>query len=355
MKVSVIIIAVLSLTFVGLSFAIDDETAWIEYKRSYQKRYASRAEEEIRKRHFLENKHYMERHNDAKSELTFTQGINELADLSVDEVNTYLNGFRPPNDEPVVSESGLALILSSLGASLEETRLNEEVFYDENDNSTHRATGHLDWRNQGRVSRVKDQGMCGSCWAFATTGALEGYLASQNRTILLSEQNLVDCSGNYGNNGCNGGLMDAALKYVRDHGIMASREYPYTAKNGPCKFRPSRSVMRSRGSARLPRGNESLLRLALRLSGPLPVAIDASLKSFHLYKSGIYNDNHCKNKLNNLNHAVLLIGYGTDSQGSDYWIIKNSWGRKWGERGFMRIARRNNLCGISSYAVLPIN
>lgn len=356
----------ISLSIVDFVCSIDDETAWREFKNAYEKDYPSKTEEELRKKIFLDNKRYAESKNDAKSELTFVEGVNELADLTTEEVNKFLNGFRLPeelvSDDPDVNEELLANILTTLGASLNETdkiEEEEEVFHDHqtgnltNIGNGRRRSSRLDWRDRGRVSRVKHQGLCGSCWAFATTGALEGILARRNKNILLSEQNLVDCSLAYGNHGCNGGLMDAALRYVHDHGIMSSKEYKYTGKTGRCLFKPGHSVMTVRGSLRLPR-NEALVRLALRLSGPIPVAVDASLRSFHLYKGGIYNDHHCQSRSRYLNHAVLLVGYGTDYQGVDYWIIKNSWGKNWGEAGFMRLARRRNLCGVTTYAILPI-
>lgn len=214
----------------------------------------------------------------------------------------------------------------------------------------------LDYRDMGRVSRVKDQGSCGSCWAFATTGAIEGILASQNRSILLSEQNLVDCSSRYGNKGCSGGLMDAALRYVRDYGIMSGKDYPYKGEDGTCKASRDKIVTRVRGCMLLPRGNEPLLRVALALTGPIPVAIDASARSFHSYKSGVYDDHtSCSSSARNLNHAVLLVGYGTQKNGPDYWILKNSWGKSWGDNGYIKLARnRRNLCGVASYAVLPL-
>lgn len=211
----------------------------------------------------------------------------------------------------------------------------------------------VDYRERGVVSRVKDQGNCGSCWAFATTGALESALASMGRKVLLSEQNLVDCSRRYGNNGCSGGLMDAALRYVRDHGIMSAADYPYEARDGRCRARPQQVAARVRGYMMLPRGNEAMLRLALAVRGPLPVAIDAGQRSFHAYKAGVYEDRHCKSHLRQLNHAVLLVGYGTEN-GRDYWLLKNSWGRNWGDQGYIKMARnRRNMCGVATYAVLP--
>lgn len=343
----------------------NDEAAWQEFKSKFGKNYTSPEEELLRMKIYLDNKLYVESNNlKSDSQVTFTQGINHLSDLTAEEIIETRCGFRQTEDhEP--EENSVSGLLSAILVALNNTdpHLNvtlmsnlstnldsfeQKAWYDD-----FLGPETLDYRKHNRVSKVKDQGSCGSCWAFATTGALESLLASHDRGILLSEQNLVDCSGRYGNHGCNGGLMDLALRYVRDHGIMSSHEYPYVAKDGPCKFKQGHSVMRVRGSARVPRGNEAILRMALTLSGPLPVAIDASAKAFHSYQSGVYNDRRCRS--NNLNHAVLLVGYGTDKVGGDYWIVKNSWGDKWGDSGYIKMARnRRNLCGIASYAIMPI-
>lgn len=344
--------------------AWNDDEAWADYKIKFNKTYGSEYEEALRKKVFLDNKHFIESHNtlhalETMDKPTFTQGVNHLSDMTTEEINHSLNGFRLPDDFEQANhplDGMLETLLLALNSSL-----NQETNLDPNEPSYKAwydrfvAPQSLDWRASGRVSKVKDQGKCGSCWSFATTGALESLLARSGRQILLSEQNLVDCSRSYGNHGCNGGLMDLALRYVRDHGIMSSADYKYTGKDESCKFVKSKSVTRVRGSATLPHGNEALLRMAVALAGPLPIAIDAGVRSFQSYESGVYNDRSCRSSNNALNHAVLLVGYGHDSVGGDYWIVKNSWGNKWGSSGYIKMARnRGNLCGIASYAVLPV-
>lgn len=354
----------------------DDLEAWENFKLKYNKTYESPEEEAGRQRIFLENKRYIEAHNSRAGE-SFTQGINPLSDLTTEEINRTRNGFRLYNDtldqvQPQDPQSDLIdrlmRIVNSTLSLQQQLQLNgsttgNTIYLAPNSsNPLNRgwfedlfSAAQVDWRASGRVSRVKDQGACGSCWAYSTIGALESILASQGREVLLSEQNLVDCSRKYGNHGCNGGLMVPALRYVRDFGIMKSTDYPYTGKDETCKFKSKQSVMSVRGAMILPRGNEALLRLALSVSGPLPVAIDAGPRSFHHYRAGVYNDPACRNTGSALNHAVLLVGYGTDRLGGDYWLLKNSWGLKWGENGYIKVARnRRNLCGIASYAVLPI-
>lgn len=331
---------------------VDDETAWNEFKSKYNKQYANQEEENDRKEVFLDNKRFIESHN-TKSTNSFTQDINPLSDMTAEEIVKTRCGFRFSNSTQPPEDTKLDGFLEAL-----LHHVNESNPADKADRAWYESLltpSKIDYRKNGGVSKVKDQGDCGSCWAFATAGALESYMARQNKSILLSEQNLVDCSGKYGNFGCNGGLMDQAFRYVRDYGIMAAREYPYTAREGICRFNRERSVVSVRGSITLPKGNEALLRLTLALTGPIPVAIDASSRSFHAYRTGVYDDAICRSERDELNHAVLLVGYGTDSGNRDYWLIKNSWGSRWGSAGYIKIARnKGNLCGVASYAVLPL-
>lgn len=333
-----------------------DLDAWQEYKMKYEKTYSTPAEDQLRMQVFLDNKQFIESHN-TKAQASFTQGVNPLSDLTAEEIVKSRCGFRLKSEDSRSMDGMLEALLLALNSTADRDP-NYNNATEEQARAWYEAAftaPSLDWRTTGRVSRVKDQGACGSCWSFATVGALEAITAARNQSTLLSEQNLVDCSGQYGNEGCNGGLMDAALRYVRDFGIMSSRDYRYTAKRGTCQFDKTKSVLQVRGSVVLPRGSESLLRLALALTGPIPIAIDAGPRSFHSYKSGVYDDSACKNRARDLNHAVLLVGYGTTKSGGDYWIVKNSWGTKWGDNGYMKIARnRANLCGVASFAVLPI-
>jgi len=213
----------------------------------------------------------------------------------------------------------------------------------------------IDWRDEHKVSSVKNQGQCGSCWAFSSVGATESAWAiKHNQLYNLSEQELVDCSSE--NHGCEGGEMDFAFQYIMNHSLCTNLSYPYIANNdNTCAINQCKPIVHISNYSDVYPNNETLLRYAVAQQ-PVSVAIQANKRSFQMYQSGIYNDPDCGYELD---HGVLVVGYGYDEQSDmKYWIIKNSWSSSWGENGFIRILRDSNdtrgLCGIAMMPSYPI-
>jgi C1A family cysteine protease len=206
-----------------------------------------------------------------------------------------------------------------------------------------RAPTPVDWVAQGKVQKVKNQAQCGSCWAFAAIGALESAWAISKGGAVpdLSEQQLVDCAGSEGNQGCNGGLMNQAYDYlIKFGGSQPQNTYAYTGRDGSCKADKSKVSVTIASHTELP-ANENALGDALA-KGPVSVAIEADQAIFQFYTSGVLDGNCGRN----LDHGVLAVGFGADSS-TGYWIIKNSWGASWGNKGFVWIRAMKNMCGIT--------
>ncbi|KAK2491407.1 hypothetical protein MC885_011259 [Smutsia gigantea] len=211
----------------------------------------------------------------------------------------------------------------------------------------------VDWREKGSVTPVKNQGWCGSCWAFSATGALEGQMFRKTgRLVPLSEQNLVDCSGRQGNGGYRGGLVNFAFQYVTDNGGLDSEQsYPCHGKEEPCKYNPEYSAASVTGFHGIS-AQEKDREVTVANVGPSSVNIDASKQTFQFYKEGTYYD--AKGSSQNPDPTVLVVGCGfkgAESHDNKHWIVKNSWITGWGMNGYVKIARdQNNHCGIASAA-----
>lgn len=209
----------------------------------------------------------------------------------------------------------------------------------------------IDWVAQGKVSKVKNQGRCGSCWAFSATGAIESVLAITTGTVdELSEQQLVDCSTPYGNEGCNGGEMYKAFNYVADHGIVLESDYPYTGVDGQCNIPSTATKFLISGYRNVTANASDALKTAVA-KNPVSVGVQAASSEFQLYKSGVLTGDGCGIELD---HGVLAVGYGT-LNGTDFWKVKNSWGPAWGDQGYILIERREGpgTCGINMEPMYP--
>lgn len=210
----------------------------------------------------------------------------------------------------------------------------------------------IDWRQYGCVTSIKDQGMCGACWAFSAIQSAEGIWAlAGNKLISLSEQNLLDCVTDCF--GCNGGNMIPSFQYVinrQDGHFMRETDYPYVGQMNTCSYNSALAVVSITSVNSVPRDEKSLM-AAVSSKGPIAAAVDASHYSFQLYSSGIYDEPSCSSTY--IDHGVGVVGYGSEGQ-SDYWIVKNSWGSSWGENGYIRMSRnKNNQCGIATLACYP--
>ena len=296
------------------------------FKDRFSKVYASDEELESRFDIFKSNMHSIIQHN-AILNKNFTMGINQFSDLSPEEFKAlYINsGFKS-----VTTGSYGCKTYTSAATS---------------------APLSLDWRQKNAVTSVKDQGQCGSCWTFSSTGASEGAWAiSTGKLIDLSEQQLVDCATglSYGSHGCNGGQMEGADKYLIANGQCSLASYPYTATDDKCK---SCSAVAHFSSCSDVKPNDQISLLNAVALGPVSVALSADTRYFQSYTSGILDSTVCYTELD---HGGLITGYGTDN-GKKYWNVKNSWSATWGEQGYVRILRSdsNNDAGICGIAMQP--
>lgn len=327
-----ILCAVLLLTIVTVVQSSPDlDQEWGDWKTKHQKMYNNQSEVFYRRTMWQKSRDLVTRHNLEASAGThsFTLDLNHLADMTEEEVNERLNGLKAEET------------FSSLNWTSREG------------NNVTTIPQSIDWREEGMVSPVQNQGLCGSCWAFSAVGALEGQMKRRTGVLVaLSPQNLLDCSSSEGNHGCRGGYISKSYNYItRNGGIDSEKYYPYEHKVGKCRYSVKGRAGYCSGSHILARGDEKSLQSVVSTVGPIAVGINAMLRSFHLYRGGVYNPAGCNPKITN--HAVLIVGYGSD-RGQDYWLVKNSWGTAWGEGGFIRMARnKKNLCGIANFAVYP--
>jgi C1A family cysteine protease len=270
---------------------------------------------------FRSNDKMIKEHNAGDS--TYTMGHNQFSHLSNDEWKAMM-GFTGVPTAP---------------------------FREINDFAGVTAANDIDWTTKGAVTPVKNQGQCGSCWAFSTTGALEGEYFLKNQNLKsFSEQQLVDCDHN-GDQGCNGGLMDNAFDFIKSNGgICSESDYPYKGVGGTCK--KSCSVVTGTAPSHTDVAQTKAALESAITQQPVAIAIEADQSGFQFYSKGVFTG-ACGSQLD---HGVLAVGFGTES-GTDYWKVKNSWGTTWGDRGYIKLqrgkAQSGGQCGILKSASYP--
>ncbi|KAF3692402.1 Cathepsin K [Channa argus] len=306
------------------------DAQWEQWKITYKKEYNGLDEQGIRRAIWEKNMRMIEAHNQeaALGMHTYELGMNHLGDMTSEEVSEKMTGLLVPENH----ERSFTMAL---------------------DDKVSKIPKSVDYRKKGMVTPVRDQGSCGSCWAFSSAGALEGQLAKKTGQLrYLSPQNLVDCVKE--NDGCGGGYMTTAFEYVNKNGGIDSEEsYPYVGQDQPCRYNSTGMAAQCKGYKEVPVGDEHALAVTLYKVGPVSVGIDAMQSTFQFYQRGIYYDPNCNKE--DINHAVLAVGYGVNTKGKKYWIVKNSWSENWGNKGYILMARnRGNLCGIANLASYPI-
>ncbi|KAG2238486.1 hypothetical protein Bca52824_092278 [Brassica carinata] len=285
---------------------------------------------------FKDNLRFIDLHNENNKNATYKLGLTIFADLTNDEYRSLYLGART---EPARRMAKAKNVNRKYSAAVNNEALPETV----------------DWRQKGAVNAIKNQGTCGSCWAFSTAAAVEGInKIVTGELISLSEQELVDCDKSY-NQGCNGGLMDYAFQFImKNGGLNTEQDYPYHGSNGKCNSLLKNSrVVTIDGYEDVPTKDETALKRAVSYQ-PVSVAIEAGGRVFQHYQSGIFTGK-CGT---NMDHAVVAVGYGSEN-GVDYWIVRNSWGTRWGEDGYIRMERnlassKSGKCGIAIEASYPV-
>jgi len=320
---------------------------WAEFKAKHGKQHSG-VEEKERMKRFLERDAEIVEHNKkfARGEVSFSRGHNKYSDMNGKDFKKFAFGLR------LAKNDSIPFAVSMPSGPLPDS---------------------FDWRDQGAVSPVKDQGQCGSCYAFAATGLIESYLLRKGQGAMdVSEQDAVDCSYNkypvetpdgpgMANLGCDGGVSTIAIQYFVENGLVDEASYPYTSgdseKKGTCN-RPAPSVTISDAQPHTVQVTDETQMAQLLVSkGPLFIGIaagDDNHRQFSQTKDGIFDLPEAATSAWEIHHGVLLVGYGSDN-GRDFWVIKNSWGTNdFGVGGFGRISRGNNMCRLTEAPVVYI-
>jgi cathepsin L len=319
--------------FASATATANSEFEFEHWKLKYEKNYASTDEHNSRFAVWKDNKNFVDAHNAkaANGDFSFTLEMNAHADMTNEE-------YRK---SPLLAVKGS---LNALPATDSYTPIED-------------APAAWDWRNtKNIVNPIKNQGQCGSCWAFSAVATMEGAVNKKKGSLTsFSEQQVVDCC-NGGANTCSvGGQMYQGVEYGIKNGMELESSYPYTGTSGGgCKYSASKVASKDvAGYTNVTSGDEDALKSAAYTQPIVSVGIDASSIFFQLYSTGVYDDTiFCKSDANDLDHGVAVVGYGTDSKSKkDYWIVRNSWGTTWGQQGYIWMVRnKKNQCGVATQA-----
>jgi len=313
------------LTLLALTFCLEnsDKYAFIEFQKflnKYNKKYSTVAEYLLRFDVFKKNLQKF-----SQNKASYKMGINQFTDLTPTEFRkTYLNL---------------------------DMKLVNKINYKKISPNSNDAPESWNWVDQKVFGPIRDQGYCGSCWAFATMGNIEALHAIKTKEVLdLSEQQLVDCDREY-DMGCEGGLMEYSFQYLVENGCMLEQDYPYVGYDDTCKYDREKVALWIKDWVLLDTQDEEKIKEFLYSNGPLAIAINAD--PFQYYSEGIIDEDAWNCDPEGLNHGVIIVGYGNED-GVDYWIVRNSWGDYWGEAGYCRVARGKGTCGINTYVTSAV-
>ncbi|KAI4826021.1 pro-cathepsin H [Pseudochaenichthys georgianus] len=323
MMISLVLLALLS---AASAFPLSEQDEFhLSWMAQYNKVYSMQEYHE-RLQIFTENKRRIDKHNEGNQ--TFTMGLNQFADMTFEEFRKYFLLSEPQNCSATKGNH-----FSSKGP----------------------LPDSIDWRKKGNyVTDVKNQAACGSCWTFSTTGCLESVTAiNTGKLVPLSEQQLIDCAQDFNNHGCDGGLPSQAFEYIMyNKGLMTEEDYPYKAIELTCVYKPELAAAFVKDVVNITQYDEKGMVDAVATLNPVSFAFEVTSDFMH-YSGGVYTSTECHQTPDKVNHAVLAVGYGLQD-GTPYWIVKNSWGSRWGIDGYFLIEREKNMCGLAACSSFPV-
>ncbi|XP_010791042.1 pro-cathepsin H [Notothenia coriiceps] len=324
MMISLVLFALLSAAS-AFPLSEKDEFHFKSWMAQYNKVYSMQEYHE-RLQIFTENKRRIDKHNEGNQ--TFTMGLNQFTDMTFGEFRKYFLLSEPQNCSATKGNH-----FSSKGP----------------------LPDSIDWRKKGNyVTDVKNQAACGSCWTFSTTGCLESVTAiNTGKLVPLSEQQLIDCAQDFNNHGCDGGLPSQAFEYIMyNKGLMTEEDYPYKAIELTCVYKPELAAAFVKEVVNITQYDEKGMVDAVATLNPVSFAFEVTSDFMH-YSGGVYTSTECHQTPDMVNHAVLAVGYG-QQDGTPYWIVKNSWGSRWGIDGYFLIEREKNMCGLAACSSFPV-